>query len=251
MTNPKESSGKPSMRREKPPAIQLPVVVWAVLGVLLAVQVILTLGGQGWVMWTNYLFAFIPARFGPAPFPQATGSAWWSMLTYGFLHADWVHLLTNSLWLAIFSKPVSMRLGAGRYLALLVISVIAGAVASLVTHWGENLIMVGASAGVSGILAAAIPLMHGRFDSMLDPTGSELRPLKPMEILKDSRALTFTLMWLGLTLITASSQYVNGQAFIEQRTIAWEAHLGGFIAGFIAFYLLDATIKRKAVHTLH
>ena len=251
MTNPKEFRGGAPSRGQTPPIIQLPVVVWAVLGLLLAVQVVLALGGEGWVMWTNYLFAFIPARFGPDPFPQAPGSAWWSMFTYGLLHADWMHLGTNALWLAIFSKPVEARLGAGRYLALFTISVIAGAVASLIVHWGQNIIMVGASAGVSGVLAAAIPLMHGRFDAISLRPGDGLRPLRPMEILQDRRALTFTLVWLGLTLITASSQYVNGQAFVEQRVVAWDAHLGGFIAGFIAFYLLDATRARKPVHTLH
>jgi len=247
MTNRNETPARATPGREKEPAIQLPAVVWWVLGILVAVQVILTIGGPGCVMWTNYLFAFIPARFGPAPFPQAPGSAYWSMLTYGFLHADWVHLLTNSLWLAIFSKPVATRLGAARYLILLVVSVIAGAVASLIIHWGQDLIMVGASAGVSGVLAAAIPVMYGRFDFLRN----NMRPLRPLEILTDRRALTFTVMWLALTLVTASSQYFTGQALIEQRIIAWDAHLGGFIMGFIAFYALDATIARKPVHTLH
>jgi membrane associated rhomboid family serine protease len=251
MSNPLKFPPRGQISREKRPIVELPTIVWVVLGVLFAVQLILFFGGPGWVMWTNYLFAFIPARFGPAPFPQAPGSAWWSMLTYGLLHADWGHLLTNSLWLAIFSKPVAMRLGALRYLALLVACVVAGALASLALHWGENLIMVGASAGVSGVLAAAIPLMHGRVDFTGGSAAAHLRPLKPIEIFTDRRALVFTIMWLGLTLLTASSQYVNGQAFLEQRVIAWDAHLGGFLMGFIAFYLLDATHPRKAVHTVH
>ena len=107
--------------------------------------------------------------------------------------------------------------------------------------------MVGISAGVSGVLAAAIPLMNGKYVEHLDT----IQPLRPLELLRNPRALTFTVMWLFLTLVTATTQYMTGTAFLEQHVIAWEAHLGGFIAGFIAFYLLDATIERKSVHTLH
>jgi membrane associated rhomboid family serine protease len=222
-------------------------VVWALLGLLIAIHLVISLGGEPWRAWTNYAFAFIPARFGTQPFPQPQGAAWWSMLTYGLLHGDWAHVLTNCLWLAVFSKPVEDYLGTLRYLALLVVSVIAGAVASLIVHWGDTLIMVGISAGVSGVLAAAIPLMNGNFDERV----ADIRPLAPLELLRNSRALTFTVMWLGLTLLTASTQYMTGTAFLEQRVIAWDAHLGGFIAGLIAFYLLSATVQRKSVHTLH
>jgi membrane associated rhomboid family serine protease len=59
--------------------------------------------------------------------------------------------------------------------------------------------------------------------------------------------LAFTCMWLGLTLITATSQYITGTAFLEERPIAWEAHLAGFVAGFIAFYLLDSRKVPRAI----
>ncbi len=231
----------------KPPIINLPPVVWAILGLLIAIHFIISQGGEPWRAWTNYVFAFIPARFGAAPFPQPLGAAWWSMLTYGLLHGDWPHVLTNSLWLAVFSKPVEARLGTWRYLVLLVVSIIAGAVASLIVHWGETLIMVGISAGVSGILAGAIPLMNGKYVEHMD----NIQPLRPWELLSNPRAITFTVIWLGLTLLTATTQYMTGTAFLEQSVIAWEAHLGGFIVGFIAFYVLDATITRKSIHTLH
>jgi len=231
----------------KPPIINLPPVVWVLLGLLLTIHLVISQGGDPWRAWTNYAFAFIPARFGTLPFPQPEGAAWWSMVTYAFLHADWEHVLANSAWLAVFSKPVEARLGTLRYLALLTLSIIAGAVASLIAHWGETLIMVGISAGVSGVLAAAIPLMNGKYVEHLDT----IQPLRPLELLRNARALTFTVMWLFLTLVTATTQYMTGTAFLEQHVIAWEAHLGGFIAGFIAFYLLDATIERKSVHTLH
>ena len=219
--------------------INLPPVVVVLIAVLVAIQIIIPFTDQKWVY---FAFAFIPARFGSAIFPQLVGSAYWSMFTYGFLHADWVHLASNSLWLAIFSKPVATWLGWWRYLVLFTASVIAGAVAGLIVHWGQNVTMVGASAGVSGVLGAAIPIMYGgdnRAPGKAIGMMYQFRPLSPGQLLTNRRALTFTIMWLGLTMITATSQYMTGTAFLEERVIAWEAHLGGFVVGLISFYLLD------------
>jgi membrane associated rhomboid family serine protease len=232
------------------PIVNLPAVVWVLIVVLFAIEALIQLGGPSWQAFASYNFAFIPARFGPEPYPQFGAARWWSMLTYGLLHADWVHVATNCLWLAVFSKPVEAHLGTLRYLVLLAVSIIAGAVAALFVHWGQPIILVGISAGVSGILAGAIPLMHGQFGNPYAAAPS-VRPLRPMEILTNARAMTFTVMWLALTFFTASTQYLTGQAFIEQRAIAWESHLGGFIVGFIMFYVLDATLPPRQVPTLH
>ena len=249
-----QDPGKPLERpkegRRGPPLINLPPVVLVLIGLLLALHGALVLGGEHWQIWAVAVFAFNPARFGTEPFWQIPGSRWWSMLTYGFLHADWMHVGFNCLWLAVFSKPVAMRLGTPRYLALVAVSVIAGALAALAMHWGQNYAMVGISAGVSGLLAAAIPLMYAPNAAigLGSDIGMEyLKPLRPLEIITNGRALAFTLMWLGLTVITATSQYITGTAFLEERPIAWEAHLAGFVFGFIAFYLLDPRKVPRAI----
>jgi membrane associated rhomboid family serine protease len=220
----------------------LPWVVMIVIAVLVAIHTGLQFANQGWQVWSQYAFAFIPKRFSDANFPQIPGSAYWSMLTYGLLHADWVHLGFNSLWLAIFSKPVVLRLGTWRYLALLAVSTVAGAIGGLIVHWGEFVVMVGISAGVSGMIAAAIPIMYAGNSTMgiaTEQQMAELTPLTPLQILKNSQALIFSIMWLGLTMFTATSQYLTGTAFLEERVVAWEAHLAGFIVGLVAFYILD------------
>ena len=98
-----------NFRKAKPaPAVQLPIIVWAVVGLIIAIFGGLQLAGPAAQNLAVYEFAFIPARFGSAPFEQATGAKWWSTLTYGFLHASWSHVLLNSLWLAVFSKPVQI-----------------------------------------------------------------------------------------------------------------------------------------------
>ncbi|MGB9142407.1 MAG: rhomboid family intramembrane serine protease [Aestuariivirga sp.] len=225
------------------PFFRGPKIVLILIAVLVAVHLVLQAAGPDWQTWSLYAFAFIPARIsGAAAFPAIWGSQVWSFLTYGFLHADMMHLSFNCLWLLVFGSVVARRLGASRFLLLSAASAIAGAAATLLTHWGEVAIVIGASGAVSGLMAAAIPLMYGHGLRLGDTYRRDIAsiiPLRPIEILTNRRALFFTVMWLAVTLFSGASGW-TGASFAEQGRIAWEAHLGGFFAGLIAFYALDA-----------
>ena len=220
------------------PVFNAPWSVVALIGVLAAIHAALEFGGQSWQSESLFLFALIPARFTAAGFPMIAGSEYWSLITYGFLHGDWMHLLFNSLWLLVFGTPVARYLGTLRFLVLSTIAAVTGALASLALHWGEVVFVVGASGAVSGLLAAAIPIMYG----LRAPGG--VRPLMPGELLRSRNALIFMAIWLGITLMSGASGW-TGNSFVEESGIAWEAHLGGFVGGLIGFYLLARRAVRK------
>jgi membrane associated rhomboid family serine protease len=226
----------------KEPFFRAPKVVLILIAVLVFVHLALQIAGENWQVWSLYAFSFIPARIsGAMPFPAIQGSQIWSFLTYAFLHANWMHLFFNSLWLLVFGSVVARRLGALKFLILASAAAIMGAVATLLTHWGEAAIVIGASGAVSGLVAAAIPLMYGsglRLGDTYRADMSTVTPLRPFEILSNRRAFIFTLIWIAVTLFSGASGW-TGASFIEEGHIAWEAHLGGFIAGFAAFYWLD------------
>ena len=248
MTNPPPTnSDERTSAKSTQPIFNLPLLTVGIIALLVAIHAGLLLGGEQFQIWSQAVFAFNPARFGAEPINQTPGSAYWSMLTYGLLHADWLHLGFNCLWLVIFSKPVILRLGNLRFLVLLTSSIVAGACASLIVHWGEFLVMVGISAGVSGMVAASIPIIYARGGHWGLASAEHMaliQPLTPIGITTNKTAAVFTLVWLALTTFTATTQYFTGTAFLEERVIAWEAHLGGFIMGFLMFYLLDR--KNKA-----
>lgn len=214
------------------PIFKAPGVVVGLIALLAMVHLALEIGGTEIRLWAIYTLAFIPALY---------QYRIWSFLTHGFLHADWVHLFFNCLWLLVFGSVVARRLGWWRFLLLSGLAVVAGAVASLLLHWGEAVIVIGASGAVSGLMAAAIPLMYGtrlRVGGSHAHDLSHVLALRPLEILTNQRALAFTLIWILITLFSGASGW-TGNGFLEEGQIAWEAHLGGFLAGLVAFYVLD------------
>ena len=219
------------------PVFNAPAAVLIVITVLVAVHVALALLGESWQVWAYYALALIPVRWTDPTYPMLQGSQYWSLATYMLLHADWMHLLFNSLWLLIFGTPVARYLGSWRFLVLCLIAGVIGGLASLVLHWGEEILVIGASGAVSGLLAAAIPLMYGK---RVHGGG---RPLSFTEFLTSPRALLFTAVWLGLTLFSGAAGW-TGNSFMAEGGIAWEAHVGGFLGGLLAFYLLAQRTRR-------
>ena len=223
------------------PVFRAPPVVLASIAVLVAIHAGLWLAGEEWRIWALVTFAFIPARFGPAAFPMIEGSQYWSFLTYALLHADATHLLFNSLWFLIFGSVTARRLGTPRFLVLTAAATAAAALASLLVHWGEAATMVGASGAVSGIMAAAIPVMFGKGMSWARAYTEDLdhvQALRPMDLLRHRGAVIFALVWIAITLYSGATGW-TGVGYLEEASIAWEAHLGGFAAGLVGFYILD------------
>jgi membrane associated rhomboid family serine protease len=163
--------------------------------------------------------------------PVRIPSQWWSLITYAFLHGDWVHLGLNSLWLLVFGTPVARWFGSLNFIVISTFSAIGGAIAMVITDPGGTIPVIGASGAVSGLMAAAIPVMYGRFG----------RPLLPREFLHDRRALIFIVIWLFITLVTGSHALIGE----EGVRVAWEAHLGGFFAGLLSYIVLIGRTMRQ------
>lgn len=226
---------------EAPPVFQAPPVVPLTIAVLAVIHVALWLAGESWQVWALYVFAFIPARFGSGEaIPFIAGSQYWSLLTHAFLHFDAAHLLFNSLWLLIFGTITARYLGALRFLLLAALSAMASVLVMLVMHWGETAIMIGASGAVSGLTAAAVPIMYGhgmRWGTAPAGDPGHARHLSILALIGNRNAVLFAFVWLAITLFSGASGW-TGNGFLDQPSIAWEAYLGGFAAGLAAFYAI-------------
>jgi membrane associated rhomboid family serine protease len=106
-----------------------------------------------------------------------------------------------------------------------------------VLYWGQFIILVGASAAVSGAMGAAMPIMYAPGFRVL-ALGVPIQALSFGELLRNRNALIFTALFFALQLLTGASEATTGTAFLAEGVVAWEAHLGGFLAGLAMFYLM-------------
>lgn len=201
-------------------------------------------------------FAFIPGRYGSNPaataLPGGFAADLWTFFSYAFLHADLMHLGLNLAWLLPFATALARRFGAWRYILFMLVMSAAGAFAHLVSHWGALEPMIGASAAISGAMAAAMRFVfqQGGPLAAFRHGGDEAYsvPAVPLSAtLRDPRFLLFVGVWLGLNLLFGSGTVSFGSEAGQE--IAWQAHVGGFFAGLFLFTAFDPIAPRAALDT--
>ena len=232
------------MKRE--PLFNIPPVVVAVLTVLAVVHIVRTLllsEQQDIEFLLN--FAFIPARYDSANMLDGAlpgGSAdVWSFVTYALIHASWTHLGVNTVWLLPFGSAIARRFGTPRFLAFFGATAAAGAALHLATHAGEQFPMIGASAAISGTMAAAMRFVFQRGGPLgllgrADETAYRVPAIPLRGMVRDPRVLLFLAVWFGINILfgIGSLSMTGGD-----QPVAWQAHIGGFLAGLLLFSWFD------------
>jgi membrane associated rhomboid family serine protease len=220
-----------------------PVVLWLIAGLtaLHALRVLLPPGRSQDVI---YRYALVPANYSQAFIAsQADLSPSWRgtvldrvvpFLSYMGLHADWTHLIINCLWLLAFGPVVARRLGPALFLVFFSVCGVAGALACLLLNWGSPLPVIGASGAISGLMAAALRMLPGQAP-WAEPGSAPLAPIFSRQI------LIFTAVWGAINLLAGVTGLGLGG---ENGLIAWQAHLGGFLAGLLLCGPFDALRPR-------
>lgn len=229
----------PEASRKSPPIFNLPGVILFLIALLVFVHVVrvFALNGEADFLLVMGL-AFIPASYGSLaavlPFPN---SGYWSPVTYGLLHGDWLHLGINCLWMMAFATPVARRFGWKRFVALTIAASLGGAAMHYLFYMNDIVPVIGASGAVSGHMGAACRFV---FNAPRRPGQSGLDHTAPaLDILQSftSRSfLAFFSIWMVVNALAGSGFVSFGDAGSE---IAWQAHIGGFLAGFVLFSIFE------------
>ncbi|MEY9521212.1 membrane associated rhomboid family serine protease [Bradyrhizobium japonicum] len=202
MDSPQDSPPEPPAAVEeapREPILTLPIALTAYI-LLLAVIHLRVLLPPELENWTIDVFGFIPKRYDSSllnlQIPGGAGAKVWTFVTYSLLHANLTHLGFNVLWLLPFGSALARRFGAIRFFLFLAVTAAAGALAHLVTHEHAVAPMIGASASVSGAMAAAIRFAFVR-GSFLSFNRSDADTAARVPALPLSRALRDGRGWSG------------------------------------------------------
>lgn len=232
------------------PVFNLPASVVGVALALVAIHAVrvLLLSPDADLEVLTY-FAFIPARYTLPDtmfyLPGGFGPKVWTVASYALLHANWMHVGVNLIWFLAFGTPVARRFGTARFLAFCVVTAAAGAGAHYLSHPDGIVPLIGASATVSGAMAAAMRFAVSPGGILAGGLGAGDR--HPAESLLDSlrnpQLLIFIAIWFGLNLLFGLGVSMPGT---EGSEVAWQAHVGGFVAGLLLFGLFDPVPRRRA-----
>ena len=235
----------PPPERVREPILTLPgalIAYIALLAVIHAVRMLLPYDIDDTVI---EMFGFIPKRYDSTlldvTFPGGAGAKVWTFVTYSLLHANLTHIGFNVLWLLPFGSALARRFGAMRFFLFMAVTAAAGALAHLVAHEHGVAPMIGASASVSGTMAAAIrfAFVQGSFLSFSRgdaDAAAKVPALSLRQALRNPRVLGFLAVWFVVNLIFGIGSIAVG---VDSGSVAWQAHIGGFFAGLLLFSWFD------------
>ena len=152
-----------------------------------------------------------------------------------FLHADWIHLLGNLIFLLIFGLPAERVMGGWRFLTLFLLGGAVANLAAVLAIGAPDSVIIGASGAVSAVIGAYLALFPGARLGVVLPLGLFL------EFVRVPAPLLIGL-WALLQVVFAYSGPTFG-------TVAWPAHIAGFLFGVVFALFTRAAIARRLRHS--
>jgi membrane associated rhomboid family serine protease len=201
----------------------LPVVTYALIALnVLVFAIELNLGAPFIRKW-----AVVPRQLAANPSAEIP-----TIFTSMFMHAGWMHLLGNMLFLWIFGDNVEDRLGRAKFLIFYLVCGIVATLAQVAVSAESSIPILGASGAISGVLAGYLVLFPKGQIKVLMRGGVVALP-----------ALVVIGLWIVLQLISGIGSFTHSA---QTGGVAYMAHIGGFVAGLALAFLLSGRSLRIA-----
>jgi len=170
------------------------------------------------------------SSFALFPYLISQGKNFFSLFSSMFLHGSFGHLFSNMLFLHIFGENLERKLGKLRYLFFYLLCGILASLTEIIFHPYSKIPMVGASGAIAGLMGAYLRIFPTHKIDVLLTLGWYFRVVS-------LPAWTMLIYWFLFQLISG----LGSLAFFSLSNIAYFAHLGGFLVGFL---LIDFFKKR-------
>ncbi len=179
----------------------------------------LALGEAFIVQWS-----FVPQRFLANPV-----AGFLTLFTSMFMHAGWLHIAGNMLYLWIFGDNVEDRFGHVKFLIFYLICGLAATFAQMAFNMHSEIPNLGASGAIAGVLGAYI---------LMFPKGRVKVLLVNRVVLLP--ALIVLGLWIALQFFSGIGSIMGST---DEGGIAYMAHIGGFITGFILTFFFRKKVR--------
>jgi len=193
----------------------VPVVTYGLIALNILFFLVELVSGDAFIV----RWAFVPSRFLSNPIGDFL-----TLFSSMFMHAGWLHLIGNMLYLWIFGDNVEDRFGHIKFTIFYLLCGLVATFAQLVFSLGSNVPNLGASGAIAGVLGAYI---------LLFPRG-KIKVLQGQGVIQVP-ALIVIGLWFVL-------QFFSGLGSITDAAqtggVAYMAHIGGFVAGLALTFLL-------------
>ena len=201
----------------------VPLVTYALIAINAVIFFLELSGGDAFIQQ----WAFVPSRFLANP-----GGDFLTLFSSMFMHAGWVHLGGNMLYLWIFGDNVEDRFGHVKFLAFYLLCGLAATFAQLAFSAGSDVPNLGASGAIAGVLGAYI---------LLFPQG-RIKVLQGAQVIQVP-ALIVIGFWIVLQFFSGIGSIT---ATADTGGVAYMAHIGGFVAGFVLTFLFRGSRGAQA-----
>ena len=197
-------------------ARHFPIATVAIIAVNVYVFGLELRGGDAFVLrWSA-----IPARI-------VAGHHWITALTSMFMHASWLHILGNMIFLWAFGPEIEDRMNPLRYLVFYLAGGLTALIAQIAVNPGSRVPNLGASGAIAAVMGAFLVTY-------------------PRDRI---RSILFILLYIRITFVPAILligfwfviQLVNAGTVstVRQGGVAYVAHVGGFVFGLLARRLFE------------
>lgn len=184
-----------------------------------------------------FFFGLIPARYTvpQIALQQSPAGLFAPLFVSMFLHGGWLHLAGNMLFLFVFGRSMEDRFGHLRFLLIYFLGGLVGALVHIILNAGSRVPTIGASGAVAGVLGAYF----------ISYPGARITTLMPVLFFfwtVQVPAIVLLGYWFVLQFL--SGYQVQAIESATQGGVAWWAHVGGFVAGFVLALLLRPKRRR-------
>ena len=181
-----------------------------------------------------FIYGLVPEKFNLTDY-----STWMPLFTSMFLHGGWLHIISNMWFLWIFGDNVEATLGHVKYLLFYLIS---GLVAGLTQYFlapTSGIPMIGASGAIAGVLGGYLVLFpHAKIETLVMGFGFYTTTV-------NVSAQFMLFYWFIMQLFSGVGSVASG--LHNQGGVAFFAHVGGFVAGWLMMQFLKPIINSRRI----